>query len=496
MGAATHEIDAEGLIVAPGFIDLHTHYDAQIHWDPYCTGAPWHGFTTVGMGNCGFGLAPCRPEMRERTMLMMENTEQVPLAAMRAGLPWTWETFPEWMDYLRKIPKGINLLMFLPVNPLLIYVMGLEESKKRPANEAERAELRRLLNEAMDAGACGFAFSQLGDVNLHRDFDGTPMPSDTMVFDEVLNLATVLRDRGEGFIQLQAENTGSELEARRREEQLARLCGRPVLHNIVMPIDRVPDFHRSAIRWLESMHEQGVPIFGQGVTNRYWVEVTMKTANLWDGIPIFLQFRLADDAEKMRLLEDAEWRGEASRCNADPNIMYTGVGPFDDMMIKEAKSERWSKYDGQRLRTIAAAENRPVMEVFFDIIRDGDLETTLVSPSIPSTDPDLMMEVLGHPLCVPGSSDGGAHVKFFQGNNYSTDMLTWIVRDEQKMSLEHFHYKMSAYQARIAGLQDRGTIEVGKAADIVIYDLAALSHNLYNYERADDLPAGEWRLVD
>ncbi|MET0546439.1 MAG: amidohydrolase family protein, partial [Caulobacterales bacterium] len=496
-GLGAKEIDATGFIVAPGFIDLHTHYDAQVHWDPYCSGSGWHGFTTVGMGNCGFGFAPCKAEDRERAMLMMENTEQVPLKSMRAALPWTWETFPDWMAHLRQIPKGINMLMFMPMNPLLIYVMGVKAAKSRPATSAERAEMRRLLHEAMDAGACGFAFSNLGDVNLHRDFDGSPMPSDTMDFEEAVNLASVLRERDEGFIQIQAENTESQKEARRREEELARISGRPILHNIVQPIDFVPDFHRSAIRWIEEMHAKGLQIFGQGVTNRFWVEFTMHETNLWDGIPTFRRFSVASESEKMQLLRDAAWVAEARTCNNDRSVMYSGVGPLDTLRLKRANSNaHWARYEGCTIGEIAKSEQCDAIDVFCDIVHSSALKAILVTPSVPSTDPDLMMEALGHPLVLPGSSDGGAHVKFFSGAGYSTDLLGWLVRDEKKISLEEFHYRMSTFQARVAGITDRGTIEEGMAADIVVYDLEKIAHKLFDYEFARDLPGDEWRLVD
>lgn len=176
-GQAKRELDASGLIVAPGFVDLHTHYDAQIHWDPHCTVSGWHGVTSVVLGNCGFGFAPVRPADRERALMMMTRTEQIPLATMQAGMPWNWETFPEWLDNLAALPKTVNCVSYVPVSPLMVYVMGLEAAKRRPATGAERREMQRRLNKAMDAGACGFSIQRLGEHSLQADYDGTPMPS-------------------------------------------------------------------------------------------------------------------------------------------------------------------------------------------------------------------------------------------------------------------------------------------------------------------------------
>src|SRR5579871_5429007 len=173
-GEARRVIDADGLIVAPGFVDLHTHYDGQVRWDPWCSISGWHGVTSVVMGNCGFGFAPCKPEFRERSMLTMTRTEAIPLEAMRLGMNWEWETIPEYLDSLDAAPKGVNCLHYMPTASLMTYVMGLEAAKTRPATTAEKAEMQRLLREGMDAGLCGFSIQRLGPNSTQADYDGTP----------------------------------------------------------------------------------------------------------------------------------------------------------------------------------------------------------------------------------------------------------------------------------------------------------------------------------
>merc|ERR1719456_1417826 len=200
--ACNKEIDATGLNVCPGFVDLHTHYDAQIFWDPYCTLSGWHGVTSVVIGNCGFGYAPCKPEMRSRAMKTMERTEAVPYEAQEKGMPWDWESFPEFLDSVERTPKGVNLLSYAGLAPLMTHVMGLENAKNRAATAEEMKEMKRLLREAMEAGACGFSAQILGKTSAQRDYDGTPMVTDTMAKEDLYAFGSVLSELGRGFIQV------------------------------------------------------------------------------------------------------------------------------------------------------------------------------------------------------------------------------------------------------------------------------------------------------
>src|ERR1044072_1888585 len=228
---ADETIDAGGLIVAPGFVDLHTHYDAQLFWDPYCTLSSWHGITSVVIGNCGFGFAPVRPAERERAMLTMTRVEAIPMASMQKGMPWSWVTFPEFLDAVDRAPKAVNILPYVPVSPLLIWVMGFEAATagKRPTPE-QHAELRRLLHEAMDAGACGWSAQRMlaaGPAAVQRDYDGSPMPTDVMHDDTCREFAKVLAERNDGFMQMLLVS-GDNTRDRLFYEELATLSGRPI----------------------------------------------------------------------------------------------------------------------------------------------------------------------------------------------------------------------------------------------------------------------------
>ena len=202
---ADRRIDATGLVVAPGFVDLHTHYDAQLFWDPTCSISSWHGVTSVVIGNCGFGFAPVKPDQRERAMRTMTRVEAIPYDAMQAGMPWDWVTFPEFLDSIDRRPKAVNMLPYVPVSPLLTWVMGLEAAKTRAPTDGEEREICRLLDEAMDAGGCGWSAQRLdpeGPACVQRDFDGSPMVSDVMRSETCYALAGVLARRNSGFVQM------------------------------------------------------------------------------------------------------------------------------------------------------------------------------------------------------------------------------------------------------------------------------------------------------
>ena len=275
---ATEVIDADGLIVAPGFVDLHTHYDAQIHWDPYCTISGWHGVTSVAIGNCGFGFAPARKESRERLLQMMTRTEQIPYETMveGLGLDWDWESLPEWMDHLDRLPKGVNLLSYVPLNPLLVYVLGLEGAKSgRAATPDEQREMNRLISEAMDAGMMGFSFQRFGKNSVQSDFDGTPMPTDLVPDETLLAFSDLLGQRGDGFIQLVNAKGGDVVNNtsnadREFVEEIARRTGRPVLFNALIASDEPghENVHTETMAWIDSCFERGLRIYGQAVTVR------------------------------------------------------------------------------------------------------------------------------------------------------------------------------------------------------------------------------------
>ena len=501
-----HLLDADGCIVAPGFMDLHTHYDAQIHWDPYCTISGWHGVTSVALGNCGFGFAPVRPADRDRSMLLMTRTEQIPFETMKEGMPWAWETFPEWLDNLQRIPKGVNVIAYVPVNPLLIYVMGsIEEAKSRTCTKEEQKEMQRLLNEAMDHGALGFSIQRLGENSVQADYDGTPMPTDTMCDEDILVLADVLRERDEGFVQITQASGGDPLRSGEAIfdsdhdflERLAERSQRPILHNSVAASDTYPDFHTSELGWVKNCNEKGLRIFAQGANIRQWFQFTMDLWNLYDLSPAWRHVTLGTFEEKLAKMADPALRqglrdeepmlegvGEQTRPHA---LTITRIPGYPDLE---------KKYVGKKVGQIAEEEGKHVVDAMLDICVASKLKASFRSGDTLSNDPVKVGEVMRDQYTLAGLSDGGAHTKFVTAGSFTTDFLTWLVRDNNELTLEEAHYHLSYLPAQAAGFHDRGFLRVGAPADIVVYNLDELKRvPEWDYEVAYDMPAGEWRMI-
>ena len=497
-------LDATDCIVAPGFVDLHTHYDAQIHWDPYCTISGWHGVTSVVIGNCGFGFAPCKVEDRERSLLMMTRNEQIPLESMKAGMPWNWETFPEWLDNLQSLPKGVNIVSYVPVSPLMVYVMGIDAAKSRPATKAEQREMQRLLHEAMDAGACGFSIQRLGENSFQADYDGTPMPTDLMIDEDILVLADVLRERDEGFIQItqagqitEADGAGDASKSKHDFlERLAERSGRPILHNAVVAIDSRPEVHVKELAWVHECNKKGLRIFAQGANVRAWFTFSMDLWNMYDSAPAWNHATLGTDEEKLAKLSDPELRVRLRE--EEPMLGSVGdeTRPGHLTILETPGHPELEKYIGKKVSEIAKAEGKHAVDAMLDISVAGDNKVVFRSGGVTSADPVKVGEVMRDPYVIAGVSDGGAHVKFFTGGAFTTDFLTWLVRDTQELTLEEAHYHLSYLPAQAAGFLDRGYLREGAPADIVVYDLAKLKRTPeWNYEVAHDFPANEWRRV-
>ncbi len=500
-GFAKEVIDADGLIVAPGFVDLHTHYDAQIRWDPYCTISGWHGVTSVVLGNCGFGFAPVKPDFRERSMLMMTRTEAIPYEAMQAGMKWDWETIPQYLDSLDRTPKGINCIQYMPTASLMTYVMGLDAAKTRPATDAEREQMRRLLDEGMDAGLCGFSIQRLGPDSVQADFDGSPMVTDTMCDEDIFNLARVLRDRDEGFIQI-TQAAGHIKDDLAFLEKLAAVARRPVMHNVIVPSRKDPRVHQRSLEWLQRSRDKGLPIFGQTGTVRTGFAFTLENWNLYDASPAWRAVTTGTIEERLAKMKDPALRAGIKREHDEANrrleIIQAGVGgPIRHLIVQHANDKpELEKYVGKSVGQIAEEEHKHQIDVMLDLSIAGDLKVEFLGPDRGSNAEFMAEMINGSPYTIPGVSDGGAHTKFFTGGAYTTDFLRWLVRDEQRVTLEEAHYRLSALPAHAAGFRDRGVLREGSWADVVVYDLEGLGiEPEWVGEIVHDFPGGEWRRV-
>ena len=489
-GDAREVLDADGLHVAPGFIDLHTHYDAQVFWDPYCTLSGWHGITSAVIGNCGFGFAPVRPEERERAMLSMTRVEAIPLASMKAGMPWDWVSFPEFLDSVERTPKAINLLPYVPVGPLLIWVLGFEDAKagRRPT-DAEHAELCRLLAEAMDAGGCGWSAQRMlpaGPAAVQRDFDGTPMATDVMHDDTCRAFARVLGRRNEGFMQMLLVS-GDNRRDRAFYEEMAELSGRPMLMNVVQAFDHRPDIHRRVLAWLESCRMRGIRVIGQGLTTDAGFNFTFEDWNLFDDSDPWCEATTGTREERKRKLADP-----ARRQALKDHMPITATGPLPDIVIVGPKLEKNARWEDYTLAIAGDEMGRHPVDVMLDMAVEEDLATEFFAAP-PNGDIGHLREIVDNPYVLFGVSDGGAHTKFLTAGRYPTETLCKIVREHEMVSLEEAHWRLSALPAMVAGFEGRGVLRKGAPADIVVYDYERLT--VLPAEVTHDLPGGEWRRV-
>ena len=487
-------IEADGLIVAPGFIDLHTHYDAQIFWDPYLTLSGWHGITSVAIGNCGFGFAPVHPKDRERSMLTMVRTEAIPFASMKAAMEpkWDWESYPQFMDTLDRLPKGVNLLPTLPMNPVLGYVMGIEESKTgRMPTDREHAEMRRLLNEAMDAGACGWSAQRMvpnGPSSVQRDYDGSPMNTDVMHDETCIEMARVLGERGEGHQELTLVSWDPKQDAR-HFELLAEISRRPIMYQAVATQDRFPHRHRNMLNWLERCREKGLRVYGQGVTTDAGLSFTFEDWNLFDDSDAWRDATTGTIRERREKLGDSR-RRDALKNQMPRESLVTSY--FDQIVITDCIKAENKHLEGLTLRKAAVETGKHPVDVMLDLAVSEDLRTEFFAPAI-NRNMELMKELIDCPHIPFGVSDGGAHTKFLTAGRYPTEGIVKYSRENQWLTLEQIHWRLSALPAFCGGFKDRGFLREGAPADIVIYDFEKL--NVMPVEIAHDLPGNEWRRV-
>lgn len=497
--ACNREIDATGLNVAPGFVDLHTHYDSQIFWDPYCTLSGWHGVTSVVIGNCGFGFAPCKPEDRVRAMKSMERNEAVPYEAMAQGMPWDWVSFPEFLDSVEKTPKGVNVLSYVGLCPVMGYVMGLENAKSRRATEEEMAQMLAIMREAMDSGACGFSVQMFGEASVQRDYDGTPMITDLMHKDDLLAFATELGKIGRGFIQCTGPTP-------KLTEKLAEASGRPVVYNIVAAgVDQhgtpIEDYKR-LLTWLEAANARGNRIFGQALTVDVGFTFTFEHWNLFDSSVLWRNTTLGTPEERIakmkdpknrRLLVDEYDSGKAPIAGGGTeDAAQAGGEGLSELVFERAEKGSMRKWEGMRLKEIAQQQGKHVIETLLDLAVEDELKSEWKTPTR-HVDVEAVKEIARSPYTIPGLSDGGAHTKFSTIGGYPTEFLAKLCRDNDCMDLEEAHWRLAKYPAQAAGLLDRGHLAEGMPADVVVYDYKNLEK--CEEEKVYDFPGGEWRRI-
>lgn len=494
-------LDASGMIVAPGAVDLHAHYDAPIHWDPSCSIGSWHGVTSVTNGNCGFGFAPVHHKDADRSMYSMERNEAIPFDAMKATMPFSWETFPQWMDHIDRLPKAVNMIQLVPVTPLVSYVMGgWDEAKSRQPNEKETAEMIRIMDEAMAVGANGWAAQRLTGygASVQRDYDGTLMVSDLMGDEFYMNMAKAMSKHERGTIQF-AQVSGAldeGVDGPRRDMgfagKLAELSTHPTLFNAVAVTDDRPQVFRAMLDVVDQHNKKGIPLVAHGLTMRLDFRFKLEDEwNLFDNVDSWREATLGTEEERKAKLVRPDLR-QAMRDEYDRSKQPKALGDIADFVCKKvSKDELRNKYRDIKVGDIAKAEHKHVIDALLDVSEADDWKTEWLTP-MRNQDPANCKELLSH-RTVAGFSDGGAHTKFQTLGAYVTDLLTWMVRDTEALSLEQAHYHLSYLPAWVAGFKDRGCLKEGMAADVLVYDLEKLA--VKPMEVLHDVPPNNWRRV-
>ena len=503
-GDAGRVIDATGLIVAPGFMDIHTHYDAALSgWDPYATLSGWHGVTTVAIGNCGFGFAPVRPEDRERAMLRMERTETIPLSIMQTGMRWDWVTFPEFLDSLDNHGLGVNAASLVPYSPLRAWVMGNEAARdpKYQAKPEEIAQMKHLLREALEAG--GFGFSATFSM-ANRDYDGGYLPTQVAPREEYLEMAAVLRDYNRGSIEW---TMGRALQGLKLDFliELAKTSGRPLNWNAIVYDPTNPTNWRRQLDWTEKAYREAV-VLPVDICLPVEFEFTLETIGLFDQLPAWNEAtvgtpeerkaKLSDPARRPALKKDMEGgvMGRPRRRDRDDGeAAQVSMFQWDQTFVDDVHLDKNTHLQGRSISDIAAEQGKHPVDAMLDLAVEEDFKTEFSMPSLLNDNDEAVGQIIKHPLTLIGASDGGAHTKFLTSGRYPTHFLAHWVRDKGLMSLEEAHWRLSTMLGWAIGIRDRGWLREGMPADIVVYDLEKLA--VLPMETVTDLPNNDWRRV-
>jgi N-acyl-D-aspartate/D-glutamate deacylase len=485
--AARERLNARGLVLAPGFIDPHTHYDAQVAWDPLLTCSSWHGITTVVMGNCGVGVAPCRPEAREVLMGDLVNVEAIPLDVMRRGIGWEWESFGEYMDALGRRPLGINVAPLVPLTPLRHYVLG-EASFDRAATAEETAALGRLFGEALDAGAFGLSTTILQN---HVGDQGRPLACRLASPDELRELCGEMRRRSRGVI----EAAITSLPDRVTDEEYATLAllveesRRPVTYLAVFARPgRPPGAHEEVVQRMAPLlgRERAVP---QVSCRPLRIQFTLKNPFIFATMATWGQAFNRTEAEQRALYASESFRTQWKEEMERRRIFR---GQWRRITVRDAAGAEALALSGKSVAEIAEARGKDPADTILDIALADGLETLFDFP-VMNQDPEGVRPLVTDPRFLIGLSDGGAHVDQLCDAGYATYLLGKWVRERKALSLEEGVRRLTSEVAIFFGVPDRGVIAPGRVADLVLFDPETVDDVPPEY--VHDLPGGGKRLV-
>ncbi len=483
-GDADKIIDATGLIVCPGFVDCHTHYDAQIIWDRMMTISPWHGVTTVVVGNCGFGVAPVRPSDRDTIIRTLENVEGMDAAALKAGLGenWPFESFPEYLDAIEKAGIGINVGVLMGHTPIRLYVMGAD-STERVATPAEVEQMREIVREGLRAGAMGFASSK---APTHIGAGGKPVPSRLAEYNsEILEIAKVLGEEKTGIIQ---STIGGDV-LHDQFAEMSRVANCNVTWTALLQgISLGGGDHHAQLKKSAELVAAGAKVYPQVSPRALNFEMNFKSPFIFESMPVFKPVSAADFDGKKVIYGQQEFRENFKK--TIQKGMALGLAGWPKTVISECPSD--PSLNERLLFDVAAERGQDPVDTVLDLSLENNLAMRIRMP-IANHDEDQVEILLKDPNVVVGLSDGGAHASQLCDACFSTYMLGHWVRERGSLDLEYAIYLLTSRSADVCNITDRGRLKEGLAADVVVFNADTVGAG--GLERVYDFPAGADRLV-
>ncbi len=488
-GRGAREVDADGALVLPGFVDIHTHYDGQAMWDSSLTPSAWHGVTTLVMGNCGVGFAPVRPDDHDRLIELMEGVEDIPGTALHEGLDWSWDSFPAYLDALDRRPRDVDIATQVPHGPLRLHVMGERGANREPATADDIAAMAALATEAVRAGALGFTTSRT--VN-HKSSRGEHTPSLTAAADELVGIASALGALGTGVLQVISDfdDPAAEFALLRT---MAESSGRPLSVSL-MQSHVTPDTWREILSRLEVANAEGLVMRAQVGARGIGVVLGLSCRlHPFTACPSFAPLRGLAPAEISRRMADTELR---ARVLAEAATMPAGLIRYDTM-FELADPPDYEPEPSRSIAARAAGQGRLPAELAWDLLMADSGGALLYAPvmNYSAGNLDAVGEMLTHPNTVPGLSDGGAHVGTISDASFPTTLLAHWGRDRTRgrIDLPLLVARQCRATAEAVGLLDRGIVAPGYRADLTVVDPATV--RVRRPQMVADLPAGGHRLL-
>ncbi len=487
--AARRTVDVAGLIVAPGFVDVHTHYDAQVTWDRLCTPSCWHGITSVVVGNCGFALAPCRPADRERVCRMLEHVEGMPFESLRAGIAWAWESFPEYMQALRARPLGVNVGALLGHSALRSYVLG-DEAYERAARPDEVAAMQALVRDGMAAGALGLATSRSP---AHVGEAGRPVPSRQATRDELRALARAMAEAGRGVLEITPETFPLAAEELAFLQDVARETHRPVSFSAVLDVPERPEAWAPVYAQLCAGLGTGAAVFPQVSCRPMRFDFDLETgcASL-DAMPCWRRWRAAASHTARRdLLAEPAFRA-AVKAETVGRTSAPASRRWPEVVLEDSGHPEHAPFVGRSLTEIAAARGGDAIDALLDLSAAADLHARF-SMVLVNYDEERVGALLRRPESLIALSDAGAHVSVLCDAGYATHLLGHWVRERGVFTWEEAVRRLTSMPAAIYGVPERGLLAPGQVADVTCFDPTRVAAR--PPEKVHDFPAGATRYV-